>query len=332
MGKTVNLTSDDIANLVGLNMQVAKVCVWASHMGSTAQAQRLLRTQGYQMDPVMIIEVGNYFIKEWQVDAPRVGENGRDRCFLCSRVLPIEGELCNCYKLARACTYITDVVSLKDIESYRDQDPRGYRDQLVSTHLCATPGCGQLFPVTLGFVEDTMRRRAARGETGPYRAPTICSDCLHTAREHKRQADERRHAAEQRKLFRGNPNRSTLGDKLLKKVGALGKPETPPATTSMPEPVTQPEELEASTSDAESASPPAPTKKQRAQRRPRNARHNPAAPPPKVELVPYTPAADLVAAVKAAGAPVSDDLEVPASEDLGGSDEPSSDSEQVLEA
>jgi hypothetical protein len=228
------LTAKDVIDIAGLNLQIAKVAVWAIINDSPDQARRLLAKQGYNIDPVMLREVGIFFAEFFQVQAPRTGDLGRSHCFLCSRKLPsIEGQLCDCYKEARATVYIDDIASLADIEAYRKQSPHTYRSLLVSTHLCATPGCGCLFTVKMDFVEDTMRRLASRSPAQSYRPPTICADCLHTAKERKWRSDQMRHEKEmleaQRRTSRGEKSVSELGHKIVQaQQNSVGEPQTGP--------------------------------------------------------------------------------------------------------
>jgi len=237
MAHPSHLTPDDIASVEGLSMQTAKVCVWALFDDRVDQAQRLLAKQAVLIDPVMIKELGAFFASQWQVNALRTGDGCREHCFLCQRKLPNVGELCVCYKEARVVQYIDDVTKLDDVKEYRDQNPNGYRDIPFETHFCATPGCGIVFPVNMGNVEDALRRAITRAmhmdkssfeeakAVTTYRAPSLCPTCQHAAQERKFLKDKMSHEKDMLAAQRKG-GKSELGEKIEKALTVAPVPKT----------------------------------------------------------------------------------------------------------
>jgi len=194
MAHQVNYTLDDVADMEGLNMQTLKVCVWAVFDERVAQAQRLLLAQNIVMEPILIKELGNFFGRLWQVNAPRnVGEGARDRCFLCNSTLPDVGELCSCYKAARVAVYIDDAYTLEGIKKYWALNPHSYRKEIQEVRFCVKPGCGKTFEVYLGDIEDTLRRIVRKDPAATYRSPTLCPICRQEASDKQWSRDKMQH-------------------------------------------------------------------------------------------------------------------------------------------
>src|SRR5688500_10527322 len=83
------LTVTEMSLLEGLNMQIAKICVWAHHHQRFEQGLMLLGYQGFACTEVLMRDIARFFRVLWQVDAPRTE---RPKCFLCMRMLPEQSD------------------------------------------------------------------------------------------------------------------------------------------------------------------------------------------------------------------------------------------------